>query len=165
MCAYVRACVLVLVLVVACGGADGNGCSAVDAAAVEGVGALAVAAAAVSAGVCVVGVERAGGVDDAVPVPVIVAVTVETRGRRGVSDVGGDVGIAVAVASGSVRVVVEARGQRCVSDVGGVGLSYLVEGRRVDALDVQEKECATPHWRILSQHKEWQRVCRLNAMG
>jgi len=100
----------------------GNGCSAVDAAAVEGVGALAVAAAAVSAGVCVVGVERAGGVDDAVAVPAIVDVTVETRGRRGVSDVGGDVGVAVAVASGSVHVVVEARGQQGVSDVGGIGL-------------------------------------------
>jgi len=55
-----RAGVLVLVLV-ACSGADGNGCSAVGAAAVEGVGALAVAAAAVSAGV-----QRAGSVDDVV---------------------------------------------------------------------------------------------------
>jgi len=58
------ALVLVLMLVVACGGADRNGCGAVGAAAIEGVGALAVAAAAVSAGV-----RRAGSVDDVVAVP------------------------------------------------------------------------------------------------
>src|SRR5260221_982626 len=59
-----RQCAGVLVLVVACSGADGNGCSAVGAATVEGVGVLAVAAAAVSAGV-----QRAGSVNDVVAVP------------------------------------------------------------------------------------------------
>src|SRR5712691_1142742 len=50
-----RACalVLVLVLVVACGGADGNGCSVVGTATSKVSGHFAVAAAAVSAGVCI----------------------------------------------------------------------------------------------------------------
>ena len=67
---HVGTLVLVLMLVVACSGADGSRCSAVGAAAVKGVGVLAVAAAAAaSAGVCVVEVERAGSVDGAIAVP------------------------------------------------------------------------------------------------
>ena len=46
------------------------------------------------------------------------------------SDVGGHVGVAVALVSDSVHVVVEARGWRGVSDVGGAGLRCLVEGER-----------------------------------
>jgi hypothetical protein len=80
--------VLVLVLVVACGGADGNECSlcsAVGAATVEGVGALAVAAAAVSAGV-----QRAGSVDDvvvAVPESCYNVLSSLSLSKRGVSRV------------------------------------------------------------------------------
>jgi len=87
-----------------------------------------------------------------------------------VSDVSGDVGVTVAVASGNVCVVVEARGRWGVSDVGGAGLRCeVLSRRRADALDVQEKERTAPHchrhWRILSRHKEWQGVCRLNMIG
>jgi len=55
--------------------------------------------------------ERAGGVEDAVAVPAIVAVAVETRGWRVWVVLAAMLGLPLPVASGSVCVVVEARGR------------------------------------------------------
>jgi len=68
-----------------------------------------VVAAAVGDGV---GVEGAGDVDNVGSVVVAAVVVASKRGgRRGMSNVDGNVGIAVPAASGSVRVVVEVRGR------------------------------------------------------
>jgi hypothetical protein len=64
-----------------------------------------------TASVCVVGVERAGGNNNTVAIPAIITVTVETQDWWGVSGVGGNIGVAVALASrpsGSVCIVVKA---------------------------------------------------------
>ena len=116
-------------LVVACGGA-GNGCSAVGAVAVEGVAVATGAGVGGGVGdVGVVGVEGAGGVDDIDGAGVGAGIIFAVDGAGSVDDAVGAAAVSVVECVGIA--VDGTRGRRGVSEIGGASSSVVdVEGMR-----------------------------------